>query len=152
MKIKHIVSFVALLSVAATASAQTLRGRVTDQQGEPLIGASVDWAETTVGSSTAADGGFTIYRVRNYDRLVASYLGYENDTLQVAAGLEQVEFRLRAEGVAVESVVVEGTQSGNFVKRDGIMKNEMISFAGLCKMACCNLVHHTEPAFQRHQI
>ncbi|MBR7169623.1 MAG: TonB-dependent receptor [Alistipes sp.] len=144
MKIKHIVSFVALLSVAATASAQTLRGRVTDQQGEPLIGASVYWAETTVGSSTAADGGFTIYRVRNYDRLVASYLGYENDTLQVAAGLEQVEFRLRAEGVAVESVVVEGTQSGNFVKRDGIMKNEMISFAGLCKMACCNLAESFE--------
>ena len=68
MKIKHIVSFVALLSVAATASAQTLRGRVTDQQGEPLIGASVYWAETTVGSSTAADGGFTIYRVRNYHK------------------------------------------------------------------------------------
>lgn len=40
--------------------------------------------------------------------------------------------------------MVEAAQSGNFVKRDGIVKGEMISFAGLCKMACCNLAESFE--------
>ena len=37
-----------------------------------------------------------------------------------------------------------GNLTGNFVKRDGIVKGEMISFAGLCKMACCNLAESFE--------
>ena len=67
-----------------------------------------------------------------------------NDTLRIDNGAERVEFALAAEGIDIESVVVEGSQSGNFVKRDGIIKNEMISFAGLCKMACCNLAESFE--------
>ena len=67
-----------------------------------------------------------------------------NDTLRVAGGAERIEFTLASEGVALEDVVVEGNLSGNFVKRDGIVKGEMISFAGLCKMACCNLAESFE--------
>lgn len=144
MKIKHIVFVLTGLFALTTASAQMVGGKVLDVDGQPLVGASVYWAETTVGSSTGADGSFSIYRVRNYDRLVASYLGYQNDTIQLVDGVDRLDFRLEAEGVAVESVVVEGAQSGNFVKRDGIVKNEMISFAGLCKMACCNLAESFE--------
>ncbi len=82
--------------------------------------------------------------MKGYDRLVASYLGYVNDTIRVGSGVDKVEFTLRSEGVALEDVVVEGNLSGNFVKRDGIVKGEMISFAGLCKMACCNLAESFE--------
>ena len=137
-----LVSAFALL--AASAVAQDLRGVVRDVEGQPLVGASVYWAGTTIGASTDAEGAFLLHRVKNYDRLVASYLGYVNDTLRVESGTERVEMALRAEGVALEDVVVEGNLSGNFVKREGILKNEMISFAGLCKMACCNLAESFE--------
>ena len=137
-----LVSAFALL--AASAVAQDLRGVVRDAEGQPLVGASVYWAGTTIGASTDAEGAFLLHRVKNYDRLVASYLGYVNDTLRVESGTERVEMALRAEGVALEDVVVEGNLSGNFVKREGILKNEMISFAGLCKMACCNLAESFE--------
>ena len=40
--------------------------------------------------------------------------------------------------------MVESTLGGNYVKRDGILKGETISFAGLCKMACCNLAESFE--------
>ncbi|MBE6190435.1 MAG: TonB-dependent receptor [Rikenellaceae bacterium] len=144
MKIKLLTLFVALVATAGTLSAQNLTGKVTDQNGEPLIGASVYWADTTVGGSTDTEGNYIIYRVKGRDRLVAAYLGFTNDTLQVADGLERLDFQLEADGVAVEDVVIEGTQSGNYVKRDGILKNEMISFAGLCKMACCTLAESFE--------
>ena len=137
-----LVSAFALL--AASAEAQDLRGVVRDAEGQPLVGASVYWAGTTIGASTDAEGAFLLHRVKNYDRLVASYLGYVNDTLRVENGTERVEMALSAEGVALEDVVVEGSLSGNFVKREGILKNEMISFAGLCKMACCNLAESFE--------
>ena len=137
-----LVSAFALL--AASAVAQDLRGVVRDAEGQPLVGASVYWAGTTIGASTDAEGAFLLHRVKNYDRLVASYLGYVNDTLRVESGTERVEMALRAEGVELEGVVVEGNLSGNFVKREGILKNEMISFAGLCKMACCNLAESFE--------
>jgi len=92
-----------------------------------MAGASVYWAGTTVGASTDAEGAFLLHRVKGYDRLVASYLGYVNDTLRIDEAVQRADFALRAEGVELEGVVVEGNLSGNFVKRDGIVKGEMIS-------------------------
>ena len=137
-----VLSLLFLLFSSASVStlrAQDLRGVVRDADNQPLVGASVYWAGTTVGASTDAQGAFLLHRVKGYDRLVASYLGYVNDTLRIDAAASRAEFTLRAEGVELEGVVVEGALSGNFVKQDGIVKGEMISFAGLCKMACCNL-------------
>ena len=82
--------------------------------------------------------------MKGRDRLVASFLGCTNDTLRVESGAGRLVIRLEPDGLAVEDVVIEGTQRGNFVKSDGIAKNEMISFAGLCKMACCNLAESFE--------
>ena len=76
--------------------------------------------------------------------LVAGFVGYTSDTIRVESGVERVDFRLSNEGVELEEVVVNSTLGGNYVKRDGILKGEMISFAGLCKMACCNLAESFE--------
>ena len=132
------------IAAGGTLRAQDIRGAVRDADDRPLAGASVYWAGTTVGASTDAEGAFLLHRVKGYDRLVASYLGYVNDTLRIDEAVQRADFALRAEGVELEGAVVEGNLSGNFVKRDGIVKGEMISFAGLCKMACCNLAESFE--------
>lgn len=128
---------------AASASAQDVTGRVYDASGEPMIGAAVYWADTNVGATAGPEGSFTLHRVKGYNRLVASFLGYQNDTVTVASVSAPVEFHL-TEGVAMDAVVVEGDLGGNYIKREGLMKTEMISFAGLCKMACCNLAESFE--------
>lgn len=142
----RLISAITLLAlgVCAPLRAQELRGEVRDTEGRPLVGASVYWAGTTVGTSADAGGAFRLHRVKGCELLVASFLGYVNDTLRIDAAAQQAAFGLRAEGVELEGVVVEAAQSGNFVKRDGIVKGEMISFAGLCKMACCNLAESFE--------
>ena len=135
--IKYIVAyFCAILGVQA-AVAQDVSGVVLGSDGKPLPGTAVYWADTNVGTSANLDGEFKIHRVKGYDHLVASFVGYQNDTLKVDNTLVRVEFRMR-DGVEMESVVVDGSL-GNYVMQGGIVKNEMISFAGLCKMACCNL-------------
>ena len=128
---------------AVTISAQNITGRIVDAAGNPLPGASVYWAETNVGEAADMNGNFRIHRVKGYDRLVGSFLGYTNDTISVDKATSEVVFNL-IEGVAVESVVVEGTMRGNYISQEGILKNENISFAGLCKMACCNLAESFE--------
>ena len=124
------------------ASSQNVIGKVLDAQGKPLPGASVYWADTSVGVATDLEGNFSLYRVKGNDALVATFLGYTNDTIRVEQKMREVEFRL-AEGVVVDAVVVEGGL-GNYIRQDGLLKSENISFAGLCKMACCNLAESFE--------
>lgn len=134
-----------IFSACGVAHAQHIKGIVSGADtDEPLIGASVYWAGTTIGISTDVTGTYDINRVKDYNELVASYIGYANDTIRVESGMERVNFRLVAEGVAIDDVVVNSTLGGNYVKRDGILKGEMISFAGLCKMACCSLAESFE--------
>ena len=140
---KKISIFLYILLCGATiASAQNLTGRVVDAQGKPLPGASVYWNDTSVGVATDLEGKFSLHRVKDNNTLIATFLGYNNDTIRVEQKTREVEFRL-SEGVAVDAVVVEGTL-GNYVRQDGLLKSENISFAGLCKMACCNLAESFE--------
>lgn len=140
---RYIFLTVFSLIFASHASAQDVAGRVFDAAGQPMTGAAVYWADTNVGTTADLDGSFTLHRVKGYDRLVASFLGYQNDTLTIVQASAPVEFRL-TEGVAMDAVVVEGDLGGNYIKREGLIKTEMISFAGLCKMACCNLAESFE--------
>ena len=134
---------VSLIFFAASAYAQDITGTVTDTENNPMPGASVYWADTNVGTAASIDGKFRLHRVKGYDTLVASFLGYENDTLRVDDTVSQVQLKLR-QGVELETVVVEGNLGGNYIRHDGILKGETISFAGLCKMACCNLAESFE--------
>ena len=134
--------FISILCGAAIVSAQNITGKVLDAQGKPLPGASVYWAETSVGVATDLEGSFSLYRVKGNNALVATFLGYTNDTLRVEPSMREVSFRL-AEGVAVDAVVVDASL-GNYIRQDGLLKSENISFAGLCKMACCSLAESFE--------
>ena len=141
---KKILLILLFLASAFGLEAQELRGRVVDSANEPLIGATVLWEGTTVGVITDLEGNFRLHRVKNHPVLVASYVGFTAQAQTIESGVEEVLFTLQEDGVNIEGVVVESTLSGNFVKHDGVVKGEMISFAGLCKMACCNLAESFE--------
>ena len=143
MKIKNILLCGLLSLVSFSISAQNVSGVVRDaSNNEPLIGASVYWLGTNVGIGTELDGTYELHRVKGYDTLVAAYVGYQSDTIKVEAGVTKVNFALKS-ATEIDEVVVEGTL-GNYIKHDGILKGETISFAGLCKMACCSLAESFE--------
>lgn len=137
------ITFSLLLSTVATAFAQNITGKVLDSEGNPLPGASVYWADTNVGEASDIEGRFRVHRVKGYDRLVGSFLGYNNDTVRIDNNSTEVVLRL-TQGVELESVVIDSNIGGNYIRQDGILKGETISFAGLCKMACCNLAESFE--------
>lgn len=98
-----------LVTKKADASEKTVqvRGKVLDQQGQPIVGASVIVQGTTVGVSTDAQGRFELEvpapaasRV-----LEISYLGYE--TARVAVGSRtRFDVTLREAASEIEQVVV----------------------------------------------
>lgn len=66
MKKSVILLFIIMLAMPVVASAQrALTGKVVDaENGQPLIGASLYWKNTTAGATTAVDGSFTLKRQR----------------------------------------------------------------------------------------
>ena len=104
---KKITLFILLALGAVAVQAQNITGKVVDAQGKALPGASVYWADTSVGVATDLEGNYSLYRVKENNALVASFLGYTNDTIRVENKQREVNFTL-TEGVAVDAVVVEG--------------------------------------------
>ncbi|TZF85605.1 TonB-dependent receptor (plasmid) [Pedobacter sp. BS3] len=88
------------------AQRKMVKGRVTDETGEPLIGASVLVKTTKVGVSTDTDGNYII-SAPSSAILVFSYLGYVSK--EVAVGDQNViDVRLAAAKNSLEEVVVVG--------------------------------------------
>jgi len=71
-----------LFSVGVYAQDITVRGSVVDQNGEPVIGASVKAAGTKVGTVTNMDGNYMIKCDRNATLEISS-LGFESQTIKV---------------------------------------------------------------------
>ena len=143
---KSIIIFLVILCLPFVASAQKLTGRVIDANtSEPLIGASLYWKNTTAGTTTSADGSFTLKRVHGFDTLVVDYLGYDVWEQELSdRDVNTITIELKPSAVDIDAVVIESAQRGNYAKTSGITRQEQISFAGLCKMACCSLAESFE--------
>ena len=77
------------LSVAATSAADvTLKMKVTDQSGSPIVGASVLIVNSTSGTLTDSEGNFTL-KVGDDQRISVSYIGMKSVELSVKECLEK---------------------------------------------------------------
>ncbi|MDD2245562.1 MAG: SusC/RagA family TonB-linked outer membrane protein [Proteiniphilum sp.] len=56
---------------------RTIRGRIVDAQGEPIIGASIAVVGTGKGTVTDSDGNYTLNDVSDSDVIAISYIGYK---------------------------------------------------------------------------
>ena len=139
-----LLALIVLMPSVALAQ-RTITGKVVDaDNNSPLIGASLYWKNTTAGTTTTTDGSFSIRRVNGFETLVVDYLGYDIAEIEVGKEDNTLDIRLKPSAVDIDEVVVEGQQRGNYAKSGGITRQEQISFAGLCKMACCSLAESFE--------
>mgnify|MGYP000998714523 FL=1 len=85
---------------------KTIRGRVIDEKGEPIIGANIIEVGTTNGTVTDINGNFSL-EVRNDAIIRISYVGYLEQEINTA-GKSTFEIILREDTKALEEVVVVG--------------------------------------------
>jgi len=103
-----------LFSVITLLAQRTITGKVSDDQGEPLIGASILVKGTTTGTVTDVDGQYTLEVPTDATTLVFSYTGF--DPQEITIGASNVIDVTMTAGVTLQDVVVVGygTQSERF--------------------------------------
>ncbi|GAB4013540.1 TonB-dependent receptor [Spirosoma migulaei] len=102
----------------------------------PLVGATVQWVNTSVGTITDAEGHFQLSLQPAYTRLIVSYVGYQTDTLTVTNPTGAVTVTLRSTRT-LQEVTVSGAPGQ--LDRINPIQTEFINQRTLAKAACCNL-------------
>ena len=97
------------VSANAAVTQQTIKvkGQVVDQDGEPLIGATVRVKGASSGSVTDIDGNFQIDAASNAT-LVISYVGYKDREVAVRGRAVIEQIQMEADSHMLEQVVVVG--------------------------------------------
>ena len=105
---KFLLTLICVLMATVTALAQgnRVQGTVVDENGEPIIGASITLKGSSKGVITDVDGNFTIDNALG-KTLVISYIGYDKQEVKAT---RTMKITLRGDATALEEVVVTGMQ------------------------------------------
>ncbi|KAA5542906.1 TonB-dependent receptor [Adhaeribacter rhizoryzae] len=98
--------------VSAVASAVLpvidIRGKVTDDKGDPLPGVTVVVKGTTNGTATGADGTYTLNLPEASGTLIFSYIGYVTREIPITGSQTTINVTLQVDAKTLEEVVVVG--------------------------------------------
>ena len=136
MRKKVILVVLLMFAVCAGAYAHAW-GTVLDDKGEPLVGANVYWAGTTIGVATDIDGRFQLEPVQSTNLLVTSFMGFHNDTTEVTAHSELTI--VLVSDLLLEEVDIVERKMAVLRSRLTPLATETLTGEALCMAACCNL-------------
>ncbi len=105
---KKVMTFLTMILLVFTANAQnrTVTGKVTNEKGDGLGSATVEFS-STVKTKTASDGTFSLSVPENAKVLTVSYVGYEIQSLSIV-GVDNVEIKLKTSNFKADEIVVVG--------------------------------------------
>ena len=113
-------------------------GRSADHDNDlPLAGANVYWQGTTVGTSSDAEGHFTLPYSPESQNLVISYIVYGSDTIDMSSH-DFVKVVL-LDGQDLDEIVVSHKSRSTEISFISPIKVHRIGEEELLKAACCNL-------------
>lgn len=146
---KYIVVLLLSMVPYFSFSQEKVEGVVFDSDASnalSLSGANVYWQDSQTGVVTDFDGKFSIPYLKEFNRLIISYVGFESDTLTINAP-KTIRVSLKPSNELDEVVVQQ--------ERDAIQKTYFspqnvitVNSDELLKAACCNLAEsfETNPA------
>ncbi|MGN6617549.1 MAG: SusC/RagA family TonB-linked outer membrane protein [Ilyomonas sp.] len=130
-------SFFLFSSVAQSQTSRVITGTVTGDNGNDLVGVSVSVRGTTQGTTTDANGKYSITVASDTATLQFSYVGYATQEIPVA-GRTEINVTLAATAQQLEQVVVVGY--GTQRKRDLTGSIAVISGQDISKTQTTNPV------------
>jgi len=96
-----------LFTQTAFSQTKTITGKVSDDKGAPVPGATVTLRGTNAGASTAADGSFTLTGPANATTLIVSSVGFTNQEISIV-GQSNINVTLQPTQSNLNEVVVIG--------------------------------------------
>ncbi|WP_271855138.1 TonB-dependent receptor [Patiriisocius marinus] len=132
--------FIAMFLPMMVWSQEKVEGIILQISGDkevPLPGANVFWLDTSIGTVTDFNGLFEIPYSEENNKLIISYVGYDNDTLTILAP-RKIRHTLQSNGTLDEVLLTKRklATSRSFLKAENVIN---VSSAELLKAACCNL-------------
>jgi hypothetical protein len=105
---RPIILIVTLLLAQMISHAATIKGRITDTQGNGLAFATIREAETTNGTAANAEGHYTLEVNTGKVTIIVEYLGYETITkvIEVTGSNTIVNFKLNEQKLDIGEVIV----------------------------------------------
>lgn len=98
---------ISAMAAVAQSPAIKVRGQVVDEQGEPLLGATIRVKNTSIGTTTDLDGNFQL-EVPGNAVLLVSYVGYKEREVAVRNRSTLEPIQLQSDDFMLEQVVVVG--------------------------------------------
>ena len=135
MKKIVLIFFVLFLLLKVNAQNQ-VKGKVTDKNNQPLIGATVFLPELNKGTTTNQSGEYLISNIPGGKmKIQFSYIGYNTEikTIEISQGENMIEVSLSPAVIESQEVVITGgyvsSQHENAVKID-VLKSKDIAISG----------------------
>ncbi|WP_140938524.1 SusC/RagA family TonB-linked outer membrane protein [Sphingobacterium lumbrici] len=136
VKLKADGATVSSIPAASLQAAQkdTIRGKVVDEQGQPIVGATLLIKGTKIGTSTDMDGNFKMQRIAPTQALIANSIGYHPAEVQVGAQ-KMVMVALRINAQEIEDVIIstglQKRERNKLVGNVSSIKGEDLESAGI---------------------
>jgi len=114
------------------------------QDTMPLVAANVFWMNSTIGTTTNDKGQFFIIKPNlSEQKLIVSYVGFENDTVLV--NFDQKEIKIYLNKIRnLKGITVQAEKPQIFHDRRESVNTETITEEGLETCACCDLAESFE--------
>ena len=90
-------------------SQETIKGIVTDEKNQPLLGANVFWFNTSIGTTSDENGNFSIKKSPETTFLVVSYIGFETKKIEITSSTISVVLK---EVNTLKEVTISKTKKG----------------------------------------
>ena len=119
----------------AQGTAQTIRGKVLDESGDPLPMASVLVVGTKVGVTTNTKGDFTIKLPAGKSQLLIRFVSYKSQTVTAKDGMV---IKLQPEATTLDNIVVTGmvaTDKRLFTGASDKLKADKVKMAGMADIS-----------------
>ena len=129
MKQHYLIIFALIFGAIGIVNGQ-ITGTVTDDQGVPLVGASVVKKGTSIGATTDFDGNYSIDAILG-DRLIVSFIGYEPQEVLIDSTILNITL---VSGLALSEVIITGSRNPNRVATESTVPVDVIDVKELARV------------------
>jgi len=103
-------AFTFLFSVLGVAQT-TISGKVTDEQNQPIPGASIQISATTVGTVTDFNGEFNLSTDQNLPfKIIISSIGFTSQTIALSSA-QSIEIQLKEETTSLGEIIISASRT-----------------------------------------
>lgn len=106
-KVRLLCSMLLLVAGIATAQTRPVTGKIADENGNPVPGATIQVKGTSTGTAASADGSFKLNVPANANTLIVSFIGYVNQEVNIS-GKSDISISLVPASTTLTDVVVVG--------------------------------------------